>query len=150
MLEESGLVVEVSGKSLWIEVPSRSPCSGCAQTGCGSSLVSKMFNAKANRFKIENSLDAQTGDRVVIGISDEALVRASLAAYLLPLCTMLIMPVFAQMAGIGAGFQSLAALCGLALGFLWLSRSESPNPRIRPRLLRIDKRRQNVGWVSEA
>ena len=140
MLEEVGTVVEAGPESILIEIQSRSACSHCTTDSCTTSVVSKLFGVKRNRFYIDNSLGANKGDRVVVGIRDDLLVKASLLAYLLPLIVMLVCAALAGALGAGEGWQSLVAMGGLALG-LYLVRGSSSKgsyqKRFRPQLLRM-------------
>jgi sigma-E factor negative regulatory protein RseC len=140
MLEEIGKVVEAGPEFILVETESRSACSHCATDSCTTSVVSKLFGVKRNRFRLENSLGARIGDRVVIGIRDDLLVKASLWAYLLPLLVMLVVAALGDAYGAGDAWQSLGALCGLALG-LYLVRGSSSGhllqKRFRPQLLRM-------------
>lgn len=140
MLEESATVVEASSHTLWVETESRSACSHCSSSNCNTSVVSKLFGIRKNRLKLENSLGAKQGERVVIGIPDKLLVRASVWAYLLPLICMLASAWLGGAYGASDGYQSLLALGGLAVGFTilrWTTRNLSSQQRFEPRLLRI-------------
>ena len=92
-----------------------------------------------------NSIGARAGDRVVLGLAEDALLQGSAAVYLAPLATMLIA------AGAGewlAGSLELAApdavsvvfgLLGLGIGLAWLrrfSRSARDDARYQPVLVR--------------
>jgi sigma-E factor negative regulatory protein RseC len=140
MLEEIGTVVESQAGTILVETQSRSACSHCSSNGCTSSVVSKLFGVKANRLLLENRLGVQPGDRVVIGIPDDLLVRASLWAYLLPLIFMFTGPALGGALGAGEAVQSLLALLGLAVGFTivhWSTRNLSSQRRFKPQLLRL-------------
>ena len=143
MLEELGTVVEVRDGVLRVETQSRSACSHCSKDGCTTSVVSKLFSIKRNRFELENSLGALPGELVVIGIPDELLVQASVRAYLLPLLVMMLATAVGSAMGLDEGLQSLLALGGLAMGFIWVrwaTRSVSSRRQFTPRLLRIADR----------
>jgi sigma-E factor negative regulatory protein RseC len=140
MLEEQGKVVEVRGDDLWVETQARSSCSHCSSSSCTTSVVSKLFGVKRNRLRIPNNLDARVGDRVVIGIPDQLVVRASVWAYLLPAVLMLHGAALGHALGSGEGLQSLLAMVGLAIGFALvrgMSRRAASERQFRPRLLRI-------------
>ena len=140
MLEERGTVVEVRGDTLWLETQARSSCSHCASGSCAPSVVSKLFGVKRNRLQLANELSAGVGDRVVIGIPDRLVVRASLRAYLLPVLVMLHAAALAHALGLGEGLQGLLAAGGLAIGFALvraMSRSAASARQFRPRVLRI-------------
>ncbi|MET0015483.1 MAG: SoxR reducing system RseC family protein [Sedimenticola sp.] len=140
MLEETVTVVEVDTEYLWVETHSRSGCSQCSSGSCTTSVVSKLFGMKRNRIRLENTLGAETGDRVVIGIPDELLVRASVWAYLFPLLAMFAVSVTGGVMGVDDGFQALLATVGLTAGFAlvrWNIARQGARHRFRPSLLRI-------------
>ena len=140
MLEEIGTVVASQAGAILVVTQSRSACSHCSSSGCGTSVVSKLFGVKSNRLLLDNRLGVQPGDRVVVGIPDDLLVRASLWAYLLPLIFMFVGPVLGGALGAGEAVQSLLALLGLAVGFTfvhWTTRSLSSQRRFKPQLLRV-------------
>ncbi|MET0048131.1 MAG: SoxR reducing system RseC family protein [Sedimenticola sp.] len=140
MLEETASVVEANTEYLWVETSSRSGCSQCSSGSCTTSVVSKLFGMKRNRLRLENTLGAGTGDRVVIGIPDELLVRASVWAYLFPLLAMFVVSVTGGLMGADEGFQALMAMMGLTAGFAlvrWSIARQGARHRFRPSLLRI-------------
>ena len=120
MIEEGATVVDVAEGFVWVETRRRSACGHCdsAET-CGTSALAKLFGERRNRLRIDDPVGLRTGDQVVIGIANGALVRASLTAYLLPLI------VLVTAAGIGTALQlaegavALLGLAGLGSG-LWL------------------------------
>ncbi|MBV2125191.1 MAG: SoxR reducing system RseC family protein [Candidatus Thiodiazotropha sp. (ex Ctena orbiculata)] len=139
MLEETAMVVEANTDYLWVETRSRSGCSQCSSS-CTTSVVSKLFGMKRNRLKLENTLGAGAGDKVVVGIPDELLVRASVWAYLFPLQAMFAVSATGGVMGVGEGAQALLAIVGLAAGFAlvrWHTSWQGARQRFRPSLLRI-------------
>jgi sigma-E factor negative regulatory protein RseC len=138
MLEEQARVVAVADGLAWVEVQRRSACGGCSSAGgCGTAAVAGLFPAKAQCFPLRDSLGLQVGDRVAIGIDQGAVTCAALAAYLLPLLTLILAGAAAAGLGAGDGVGALAALAGLGLG-LWLAgRLAGPrNQRWQPVVLR--------------
>ena len=87
--------------------------------GCTTSVVSKLFGIKRNRFKLENSLGAQPGEQVVIGIPDELLVQASVRAYLLPLLVMMLATAVGSAMGLMTDTKS-AGPGWAGHGFFWV------------------------------
>ncbi|MES9987825.1 MAG: SoxR reducing system RseC family protein [Candidatus Thiodiazotropha endolucinida] len=139
MLEETAMVVEANTDYLWVETHSRSGCSQCSSS-CTTSVVSKLFGMKRNRLKLENTLGVVAGDRVVVGIPDELLVRASVWAYLFPLLAMFAVSATGNVMGVDEGAQALLAIVGLAAGFVlvrWHTSRQGTRRRFRPSLLRI-------------
>jgi len=140
MLEEAAKVVSATGERLWVETESRAACSHCASSSCTTSVVSKLFGVRRNRLELPNTLGARPGERVMIGIPDELLVRASVWAYLVPLVAMLGVTAGGNVLGAPEGLQILLALAGLAIGFIlvhWTTRLAPSRRSYKPRLLRI-------------
>ncbi|MCG8023553.1 MAG: SoxR reducing system RseC family protein [Candidatus Thiodiazotropha endolucinida] len=143
MLEEFGTVVEVWDEGLLVETQSRSACSHCSSGNCTTAVVSKLFGIKHNRFELDNNLGVQPGEKVVIGIPDELLVRASVRAYLLPLLVTVLATAIGSVVGLSEGLQSLLALGGLAMGLIWvrwLTQGVTSRQQFKPQLLRIVER----------
>ena len=140
MIEESGRVVAVRPGLAWVEITRRSACGTCdASSGCGTAVVAKLFSDKVNRLQVADTLGVQVGDRVVIGIADGTLTRASLAAYMLPLLALMIVAFLAQSAGASEEGSALLGIAGLGVG-LWvtgrLTGGAAGRERYRPTLLR--------------
>jgi sigma-E factor negative regulatory protein RseC len=141
MLETTAKVVRTGDGRLWVETRPRSACSGCSSDNCSTAVVSKLFGSRRNRFPLETGCDLKPGERVLIDISDDLLVRASVWAYLVPLLVMILVAALAGALGVGEGWQSLCAIGGLALGFVLVRRiscSKSSQQRLKPRLRRVE------------
>lgn len=141
MLEESGQVIAVEQGMVWVGTIARSSCSHCSSDNCSTSVIARLFGMKRNRLLLNNHLQARPGDRVVIGIPDTVLVKASLWAYLLPILSLLLTAVVSSMADLAYGYQALAALSGLALGLYGVRRatgSESRRGQFEPVMLRLE------------
>lgn len=140
MIEESATVIAARGGQIWVEAQAQSGCSSCSTGSCTTQVVGKLFGAKPNLLRLDNGLNARIGDRVVIGIPDELLVRASLLSYLAPVLVMLTVTGLAGGAGANEATQGLAALLGLVVGFAgirWLTGGERAKRQFQPRLLRL-------------
>lgn len=140
MIEEEAQVLSVDTGLAWVETARRSSCSRCSvSSGCGTSVVAKLFGERTNRLMVSDGIGVGVGDRVVIGIADSALTRASLLAYLLPLMTLMVTAFGAQIAGAEDEVAALIGILGLALG-LWitgrLTGGASAREHYRPVLLR--------------
>ena len=122
MIEERASVVAVEGDFAWVEAERASGCSGCASRGsCGTSALAGAMGRRRARVKALNRVGAQPGERVVIGLQELALVRGTLAVYLVPLAGLfaggLAGEVISRLPG-SAGSGELAAVLGAGLG-LW-------------------------------
>ncbi|WP_296896903.1 SoxR reducing system RseC family protein, partial [Thiohalocapsa sp.] len=105
MIEEQATVVRVDQTIAWVEAMRRSTCGQCsAAAGCGTSLLDRFLGRRPLRLEVENSLDVGTGDRVIVGVPEGAMLRAAAAAYLGPLLGLL-----------------LGAVLGRHLGLAWLA-----------------------------
>lgn len=142
MLEETATVTRAEGEWLWVETVPKSACSHCNAAGCSTSVIGKAFGNRRNRLRLANTLNAEPGQQVVIGIPEQVLVGASLRAYLAPLLAMLMFGVVAATSGLGEGLQALFALAGLFVG-LYVAGGRDMNPaphghgHYSPRLLRV-------------
>jgi len=86
MLEEEGIVLSVIGDIAEVVAETKSTCGSCsAKSGCGTSLLADLFPKRNRSFQANNSVSAQVGDRVIIGLDESALQLASLLVYLAPL-----------------------------------------------------------------
>ncbi len=140
MIEEQARVLTVGNGFALVEASSRSACGSCpSASGCGASLVAKLFGKRANRLQVSDAIGVAVGDLVVIGIADGTLIRASLLAYLWPLIAMMLAAFIAQFAGASEGLGALIGILGLCVG-LWTTRrvtgGEAGRARYRPVLLR--------------
>lgn len=129
MLEETAQVVSVDASGVWVETERRSSCSACsARKGCGTASLAKVLGQRRNRVRVLTEQPLRAGDRVVIGIREQALVRGSLAVYAVPLLLLLVGAVLGEL-GVEQGLwasRDLASLVlgifGFGAGLLWLKR----------------------------
>ncbi|MDP5028932.1 MAG: SoxR reducing system RseC family protein [Paraglaciecola sp.] len=90
MIEEVGTIVSVTQEhgvqNIWVETAIKTTCSSCqAQTNCGTSVVAKAFSPKKQSIKLPYEHAVVIGQKVKLGVPEEALLSASLQVYLLPL-----------------------------------------------------------------
>lgn len=145
MIEEWAQVVEIKGDQLILQAQTKSSCGSCAASkGCGTSVLSKVVGRKFTRFQSENSVDAEVGDTVVVGISEDALLKGSLVMYIVPIMSMLVFALAADQL-----FEALAenrdlliaatGILGLVSGSLmsrWYFQRQASVQRFRPVVLR--------------
>ncbi len=146
MIEENGRIVEIDGAFAWVETARRSSCSSCSAKsgGCGTGALSEVLGARNQRLKVRNDLHAQSGEQVVLGIEESALLRGSLAVYIVPLFTLMGGALLGEMLAPqwnaeGEWPALFGGLAGLGLGLLWLRRFNyraGGDPRYQPRMLR--------------
>lgn len=116
MLEETALVIRVEGDEVWVETQRRSTCSGCAaEKGCGTATLSKVLGNRRNVVRVLADIPLGVGDRVVIGIREQALVRGSLAVYAVPILLLLAGALLGEL-GVQAYLWESAEIASLVLG----------------------------------
>lgn len=146
MTEGIAQVVELEGNMAWLVPESGSSCGGCSSAAaCGSKGIGTVSSRlEARRFQLVNDFGLRIGERVVVGVRENALLRASITAYVIPLATLLISGALAQWAA-GNDFVTMAAmLAGLVFG-LWLARVRAGQLMARGELSPRFIRRASMG-----
>ncbi len=118
MIEESATVVALEDNFAWVESERRSSCGSCAANkGCGTATLQKVMGKKRTQLKAINQAQAKIGDRVIIGLQEQALLKGSLYAYILPLVLLLVAAFIFEQLFANEAMTILAGLGGLLLGF---------------------------------
>lgn len=120
LVEGYAHVVAVEGGTAWLEPEQTTSCGGCASaSACGAKGIGTLADRlEARRFSLPNHDGLRVGERVVVGVSEKALVKASLTAFAIPLATMLFSGAMAQWVA-GSDLVTMAAMFGgLALGLV--------------------------------
>jgi sigma-E factor negative regulatory protein RseC len=156
MIEEDAIVVGTEAGIAEVEIQRRASCNACsARSGCGVSLLDRVLGRRPQRLLLANKLDARVGEQVVIGIPEGALLKAAIAAYMIPLLGLLSGGIIGDLAvtdpAAGQAVPLLAGLAGLVLGLLGTrlySRRLATDPRWRAVLLRRGTPAVAVGLPS--
>ena len=141
MVEGIAQVVEVDGKLAWLVPEQTTSCGSCASaSACGAKGIGTTASRlELRRFQLVNDVGLRVGERVVVGIRENALIKASITAYAIPLATLLTAGALAQWAAGSDRITMAAMFAGLALG-LWFARMGAGRLLIRgdlaPRFLR--------------
>ena len=97
MIEENAQVIEIKGGRLILQAQRQSACGSCAANkGCGTSLLSKVVGQKFTRFQADNSINANVGDTVVVGLPEDALLKGSIVMYIIPILGMFVFALLAD------------------------------------------------------
>ncbi len=118
LVEGIAHVVKIDGKIAWLVPEQGSSCGSCASaSACGSRGIGTTASRLENRrFQIVNESDLAVGERVVFGIRENVLLKASITAYAIPLAAMLLAGSLAQWK-FGSDFATMTAMVvGLAIG----------------------------------
>jgi sigma-E factor negative regulatory protein RseC len=146
MMEETARVIAVHGTLAEVEALRRSACGGCAATSsCGTSLLERYFGRRRLLLEAHNAIGAQPGEEVVVGLSEDALVGAAFATYLVPLAALIVGAIAGSLlaSAIAPWAAQGLSIVGGSLGFagsLWwlgrFSRRRAADARYRPVILR--------------
>lgn len=134
MIETPARVTRLDGASAWVVSEAPASCGACGGKGCGSSVFSRLWHPEHPEYPVRNPIGAQPGDAVTVGLPDGALLRASGAAYLLPVGALVLGAVLGQWLG-GEPAGALGGLLGLLLAGLGL-RLRRPDRGAEPVILR--------------
>ena len=118
LVEGFAHVVAVEEGLAWLEPEQTSTCGACSSaSACGAKGIGTLASRlEARRFSLPNRDGLRVGERVVVGISEKALVKASLTAYAIPLFTLLFCGAMAQWAADSDLVTMAAMVGGLVLG----------------------------------
>lgn len=139
LVEAEARVVAIEGQVAWLQPEHRSGCGACASASlCGAATLARAAGGgRAGRLTarcVPVAADRlAVGDRIVVGLRDDALARAALTAYALPLTVMLGAALVAEMAGAGESLIALAMAAGLAAGLAlarWAGARAAEGPRV--------------------
>jgi sigma-E factor negative regulatory protein RseC len=146
MVEGIALVVKIEGKTAWLLPEQGSSCGSCASaSACGSKGIGTTASRLENRrFPIDNRDNLAVGERIVFGVRENVLLKASFTAYAIPLAAMLLAGSLAQWK-FGSDLATMAAtLAGLAAG-LGVSRMIAGRLQTRGDLAPLFLRRARPG-----
>ena len=123
MIKEQGRVVAVEQDGVWIETLRRSACSTCVgKSGCGQQLSERhreiSRDPSLSYVKVASSCELREGDRVVVGVAESSLLKASFLIYLVPLLLMMVGIWLLSLAGAADWVLFLAAVLLLFGGFV--------------------------------
>ena len=118
LVEGIARVVGVHGAVAWLEPEQGGTCAHCASSAaCGSKGLGTLANRlEARRFPITGHPDLAVGDRVVVGVRGDTLVKAALITYAIPLGLLFVAGGLAQWAAGSDAVTLAASICGLLLG----------------------------------
>jgi sigma-E factor negative regulatory protein RseC len=117
LIEGSARVVAVEDGVAWLEPEQSGGCGGCASSACGAKGLGTLANRlAARRFPIADHPGLRVGERVVVGVRGNALLKAAGMAYAIPLATLFAAGGFAQWTAGNDAVTFAASLVGLALG----------------------------------
>ena len=134
MIEETGEVISVEGRYVWVETTRQSACGSCASGKvCGHKLLDQHLSHKAISQKqqhiqarLDDAIDdtfIESGSRVKIGLPERHLLQAAFIVYLLPLVLFFAGLISTHLLGLAEPYQILAAVAGLVFGLVMMRRA---------------------------
>ena len=131
MLERSGRIVALDARQLTVRFEAASACGACrAAKVCAGSAPTRdlVVPRPAGAFA--------TGDRIYVGLREDAAMRAAALAYLAPLAGLGIALVAAALAGLPDDAIALASFAGLGVGFAAVRvLARRAAPRLQPSVI---------------
>jgi sigma-E factor negative regulatory protein RseC len=150
MIEQSATVKVEDGEFVWVEAQRGGGCQACAGgQGCGAGTLARAIGGGVRRIRVRNAMGCRSGDVVLLGMDEQAILRGSLLLYAVPVLAMLAGAVVAELGarllGLPGGdaVQAVGAIGGLAGGFLHARRyfaGSSPGRGYEAVMLRILQR----------
>lgn len=146
MILETGRIVAIETKGVWVETVRKSTCGSCkAEKGCGQSLINKWDGHTAYIWVLLEGRDSavyRLGDEVQIGIPEDVIAKGALIVYMLPLLTLVLATAIAHHQFAHEGISTLSGFAGLLVGGLmvrWHSWRNRLNSDLQPVL--VDERK---------
>jgi sigma-E factor negative regulatory protein RseC len=149
VIEQTAIVISLRDGLADVQALRQGACGGCNASGaCGVSLIDRFLGRRPIHLAVTNDIGARVGDRVILGVPEAALLRAAVAAYFVPLLSLLVGGVAGRELG---AFSHLlapepASIVGGLMGFLlalrWLrgySKSLAGDSRWRAVILRREE-----------
>ncbi|AGA32512.1 Sigma factor RpoE regulatory protein RseC [Thioalkalivibrio nitratireducens DSM 14787] len=148
-IEERGVVLAADAQWATVRMQRQSTCGSCsARSGCGNGVLAEVLGRRALELRLPNHQHGlHSGDRVILGVEDRALVSSAFAMYLLPLLGLIAVPVAAGWAvpAIAEGWLVLAGAAGFAAGLVGVRRwLRGQGRRLEPILLGVESVRTQV------
>ena len=128
MIEENAKVVSVTDSGVLVETQRATACGNCkAKSGCGTHTIENFLEKKnRNQFLVRQLFPVAIGDEVIIGLQESALLKGSLAVYIVPLVGFIGGGFFGELLSDQLSvinkewFTIVTAGFGLMLGIVWL------------------------------
>lgn len=130
-------MLAVEGDQALVALASQSACGSCAaKSGCGTSVLGSLFPKRHQQLRVDNSQAAKPGDRVVIGLPEAGLQRASLLLYGVPLLGLIAGAVAGDHWGGSEPQAILGGLFGSVAGLWWVRHRSLRAPGLQPVMMR--------------
>lgn len=115
MITKEGIVTEIVGKEVWVKTTRSKSCDSCeSKDSC-----TEQSKAQEMTIKVENSLNASSGDRVIVGLKTAPLLKVTFILYIFPI--ILLIAGAATGESIAASLNTDKSLTSLIVGILFFT-----------------------------
>ncbi|MEE4245396.1 MAG: SoxR reducing system RseC family protein [Kangiellaceae bacterium] len=119
--EEIAEVIALDGKSAWIASNIKTGCQSCqVNTTCGTGIVSNLLGKQRFTHKINNTLSANVGDRVMLRVPEKGVLALSLLIYIVPLFVMVAAALLLQQLKFVEPLVMVGSIAALLVSFVIL------------------------------
>ena len=118
MITESAIVTRRDGELVELELQRNATCGQCElNKGCGTGALGRLMGHRSKPIQLHTDRDLEPGDRVMLGLPESALVKASLMIYGLPLLGMVVAGILSALVTSSEFLVVVAAFAGFFAGF---------------------------------
>ena len=122
MITEKAVVTASANGKVEVRLQRASACGGCEMSqGCGTGAIGRLLGNRSRPMLVETEQDLKPGDEVLLGLSEAALVRASLLVYGCPLGFMIGFGLLAAVVGLDEPWIAVICIAGFFAGFRYAS-----------------------------
>ena len=141
MIEEQAIVTGLDGNWAMVKMQRQSACSSCElSSGCGTGAIGRLLGHRSKPVMIKNQYQLKQGDSVVLGLPDDAFLKASLLIYGLPLLGLMVGGMLANLSfGESELLVIIFAAAGLVTGLQVSARlaNKRYSNQFSPKILRV-------------
>ena len=118
MIKKKAIVIAIDNTTIWLDIKRRSTCSQCrVKKFCSTGLLDNHVGNNFFRITVDKHINVAVGQQVQLGILEQSLVQGAFIIYIIPLITMFLLMVIAQLLDFSEVVKFIASICGLAIGF---------------------------------
>lgn len=118
MITEAAVVTRCGDGQIEVQLQRASACGDCELSqGCGTSALGRLLGNRSRPLLIQTRQKLKPGDRLLLGMSEAALVRASLIVYGMPLLAMVLAGLVAAFFGLADSWVALSSIAGFLAGY---------------------------------
>lgn len=118
MITEAAVVTRCDDGKVEVRLQRASACGNCELSqGCGTGALGRLLGNRSRPLVIPTEQNLKPGDSLLLGLSEAALVKASLTVYGLPLLAMVIAGLLAALFGWPDIWVASSSVAGFLLGY---------------------------------